>query len=275
MAKAIRVQQGVFGRLAILDLDHSLITHAHAQPHILIKLGGADASFTVGCSNVPLRQGQLVLVNASVPHAFHHPPGATYTLLLAIYLEPLWLDLVRLGHTERRSFGTPAMEWTLEIERIVRELAAGLIFEGPKQLLCERLLADLVRQIERSLRAPATQEQPRQRRAPALLDRRVAQCVDYMRAHLDARTPIGELAQHCGLSRPHMFELFQRSFDMAPGVYWNTLRMQYAIDRLHGKRATPVGDIASELGFASQGNFTRFFRSIQGVAPRQYLDAVA
>lgn len=275
MAKAIRIQQGVFGRLAVLDLDHSLITHAHAQPHILIKLGGADASFTVGSDNVPLRHGQLVLVNASVPHAFHHRPGASYTLLLAIYLEPLWLDLVRLGQTEHRSFGAPAMACTPDIERIVREMAAGLIFEGLEPMLCERLLADLVRHIERSLRAPAVRAVPRLGATMAPLDRRVARCVDYMQAHLDARTPIGELAQHCGLSRPHMFELFQRSFDMAPGIYWNTLRMQYAIDRLHGERATPVGEIASDLGFASQGNFTRFFRSIQGVAPRQYQDAVA
>ncbi len=38
-----RIYHGLFGRVVLLDMCHPLVTHAHPQPHIIVKIGGATA----------------------------------------------------------------------------------------------------------------------------------------------------------------------------------------------------------------------------------------
>jgi transcriptional regulator GlxA family with amidase domain len=47
MSTAIRTFQGKFGRVALLDMDAPLVTHAHSQCHVLLTAGGADTFFAV------------------------------------------------------------------------------------------------------------------------------------------------------------------------------------------------------------------------------------
>jgi AraC-like DNA-binding protein len=114
-------------------------------------------------------------------------------------------------------------------------------------------------------------EAPAQAAAPGAprLDRRVARCMEYMRAHLDAREDLREVGARFGLSRPHLFHLFRQSTRLTPAMYWNTLRMEFAVNRL-ARRDASVGRLAQDLGFSDPGNFTRFFQAIQGVAPSDY-----
>lgn len=93
--------------------------------------------------------------------------------------------------------------------------------------------------------------------------------MEYMRAHLDAREDLRELGARFGLSRPHLFHLFRQSTQVTPAMYWNTLRMEFAVTHL-ARRDASVGRLAQDLGFSDQSNFTRFFHAIQGVAPRDY-----
>ncbi|MGH9992996.1 MAG: AraC family transcriptional regulator, partial [Nitrososphaera sp.] len=90
MSTAIKIFQGRFGRVALLDMNASLVAHAHHHCHILIKAGGADSAFLVRGERQPLTDETAVLVNAWEPHAYTHaaPPGEQ-TLILALYIEPL------------------------------------------------------------------------------------------------------------------------------------------------------------------------------------------
>ena len=81
------------------------------------------------------------------------------------------------------------------------------------------------------------------------------------------------LARSVGLSRQHFFDLFRRSTALTPSVFWNMLRMEQAVGEL-GSGLRPIHDIAADLGFSAQSNFTRFFRDHQGVSPRAYRNAV-
>jgi AraC family transcriptional regulator len=53
MSTALRIAHGAFGRVALLDMDRSLVRHAHPHCHVLIKGDGADTQFSVGDSMVP------------------------------------------------------------------------------------------------------------------------------------------------------------------------------------------------------------------------------
>jgi AraC family transcriptional regulator len=49
-----RIYHGLFGRVVLLDMCHPLVTHAHPQPHIIAKIGGADGAMEVYGRNLPL-----------------------------------------------------------------------------------------------------------------------------------------------------------------------------------------------------------------------------
>ena len=275
MSKALRVQHGSFGRVALLDLDDSLIVHAHPQSHMVIKVGGADAAFVVGDQPVQLTRRSLALINDWEPHSYQHRAPGANTLVLALYLERQWLDLQRLAVTSTRSFPVPQLEASDELLNAIDALSSQLLLQADGVAQCELALSAVLRLVDRGcainpglrmlMAPPQTQDE---------VDRRLARCVEYMRQNLSCRLQIEEVVAQFGLSRPHAFYLFQRQFGMGPAAYWNVLRMEHAIAQLQTRGGTPISHIAADLGFESQGNFTRFFRGVQGVAPRDYQSAV-
>ena len=280
MSRAIRVKHGVFGRIAVLDMDQSLVVHAHSQAHVLVKIGGADAHFKLGSQSLALTQRQLVVIDAWQPHAYVQPSGRERTLLLAFYLEQAWLNLQRLGTAPRRAIRNASVAIDERARPLLRDLASNLILGSDESLDVDFAIIGLIRFVDAALagmplqdaNAMASRASPESRES---LDRRLEKCVTFMKENLDARVPLKDVGSRFGISRPHLFHLFQETFNMAPGVYWNALRMQYAIGQLQTTRSISIGSIAADLGFVSQANFTRFFRGIQGVCPRDYQAAAS
>src|ERR1700759_848384 len=97
MSKALRIAHGAFGRVALLDMDYSLVRHAHPHCHVLLKVEGADTQFQVDDTMHPLTDISAVLVNGWQPHSYVHVPDAPRTLILALYIEPEWLQVFRPG----------------------------------------------------------------------------------------------------------------------------------------------------------------------------------
>ena len=132
MSKALRVLQGDFGRIALLDMDRPLVTHAHHHCHILLKSSGADASFNVGGKLSPLTNESAVLINAWEPHNYNHDPVTPPTEILALYLEPSWLastDRIFAASNHRNFFPRPCVHLDIELQnkvaQIRQEMAGG------------------------------------------------------------------------------------------------------------------------------------------------------
>ena len=83
MSTALRIMHGLFGRVALLDMDRRLVRHAHPHCHVLLKVDGDDTQFLVGDRLVPLTDVTAVLVNAWQTHAYVHDPARRDALLLA------------------------------------------------------------------------------------------------------------------------------------------------------------------------------------------------
>src|SRR6267154_3422889 len=97
MSTALRIVHGNFGRVALLDMDCSLVRHAHPHCHVLLKVEGADTQFVVGNRIHPLTDSVAVLVDGWQPHSYVHDPARPRTLILALYVEPEWLKAFRPG----------------------------------------------------------------------------------------------------------------------------------------------------------------------------------
>jgi len=98
---------------------------------------------------------------------------------------------------------------------------------------------------------------------------RVAASLAWMKQHLAEPLRLAELASYAGLSVPHYAVLFRRQTGFSPMDWFNRQRVQQAGVLLDTTRQT-VAEIGRQVGFADPYYFTRSFRRIVGLPPRQY-----
>ena len=147
MSEALEIAHGPFGRVALLDMDRSLVRHAHPHCHVLFKAEGDDTQFLVGDRLVALTDDQAVLVNAWEPHAYVHDPNRERALILALYIEPSWLRLFRPAWAASAApgfFAEPACAITPAIRRCARDLAAEMVYDPGSPLIQNELLSGLM-----------------------------------------------------------------------------------------------------------------------------------
>lgn len=274
MSTAIRVLQGQFGRVALLNMDHPLVNHAHSQCHVLIKVGGSDTFFRVKGKYYPLNDNTAVLVNAWESHAYtHHNTGAPRTVILAFYIEPTWLceiDKSFIFSNSSNFFPQPCVELPSRIRALSGELAAQMLYG--EQLSGDELQAQLSNLMVLIIDAFSQW----QRRSlfgsydlPHIQDFRIRRAISFMRSHAGSEVDMKELAAEACLSRTHFFKLFRQQTNLTPNLYNNILRVEAAI---HGLTEThqSMNMLSLGLGFNAQSHFTRFFQQHTGVAPSQY-----
>jgi AraC family transcriptional regulator len=278
MSTAIRVFLGKFGRVALLDMDRPLVTHAHSQCHVLIKVSGADTFFSVRDKLYPLTDQTAVLVNSWEPHAYaHHDPDAPRSILLALYIEPLWLGeienkLISSGHPG--FFPNTCVEISKPIRNLSNSLAMQMLYG--EQLSEENLQSQLSKLMIAVIDAFSEWRNfnPwQQAYLPQVNDFRIRRAISYMRANIGAELDIDKLAAEACLSRAHFFKLFQQYTSLTPNLYINVLRIEAAIHGLTQTQQSLVS-LSNSLGFSAQSHFTRFFQQHMGVVPSQYRKVV-
>src|SRR3954451_10655688 len=147
MSNALRVAHGVFGRVALLDMDRQLVRHAHPHCHVLLKVEGADTQFAVRDAIAPLTDENAVLINAWEPHAYAHDRRRPRTIILALYIEPAWLKTFRPNWAASGApnfFEKPAGEVSARLRRLAMDLAAVMMAEPAANSTQEELLSDLM-----------------------------------------------------------------------------------------------------------------------------------
>ena len=136
MTTALRIAQGEFGRLALLDMDTPLVSHAHSQCHVIFKASGADSAFYVSEERLPVTDRTAILVNAWEPHYFYSEPDFPRTVYLALYIEPRWLatlyDPLRVA-AHPRFFPRPCVQITPRIRKLADDLIGELMSPIPMQ----------------------------------------------------------------------------------------------------------------------------------------------
>ena len=274
MSRAIRIFQGRFGRVALLDMAKPLVAHAHHHCHVLIKISGPDTFFVIRGESQPLMRDTAVLVNAWEPHSYaYHAPNMGDTILLALYIEPTWLAQIQNALTvsgHPNFFPHPCVPLASAARRLADDLAAQMLVSNrlePERL--ENLLFELMmvvidrnsewRNFGELLRASRSQ----------LLDQRIRKAMSLMRKNIGDDQDYATIAAQCGLSRAHFFALFRQCTNLTPSVYTNVLRMEAAIREMTEGNSTLAG-ISLDLGFSAQSHFTRFFREHLGIPPSEY-----
>lgn len=274
MPRALKLYQGIFGRVCLVDSNRNLVTHAHPQYHVLIKAGGADPLYRVGDDVHVLDDRSMILINPWQPHSKTHRAGDASSTVLALHIEPTWLADIGLDLPEGAAecFSSSCVAIPASIRVLVDRLLAGVADpDGSSRAHArwESALSELMRAIIHAFVAkPATAGIARFR-ARRISDPRIARAISFMENHLGESYSSEELARmHC-LSRPHFFQLFKECTALSPALYMNMLRMEAALGGL-AHDAVSIGQLSDTLGFSEPHHFTRFFRHNVGIPPTEY-----
>lgn len=270
MSEAVRVILGPFGRVALVDLAHGLVRHAHPHCHMLFKVAGADTSFVVGNEPMPLTDETFLMVDAWQPHAFMHSPGQPNTQIIALYIEPEWLASYRpdwLSSGDGRFFNRSCGQVTDEMRRLLRTLAECLKSNSDSVADTEWLLGVLVVSvIARYSDWGSSTFKPS---GSHVYDWRIRKAIGHIRGSSGDGLSIETMIDDAGMSRSNFFRRFKACTGMSPGLFQNVVRLEQAV-QLTIKSQEPLSSTASRLGFIDQAHFSRFFRNHTAVSPRQY-----
>jgi AraC family transcriptional regulator len=266
---SIKLFRGAFGHVSVLNAARDLVTHAHPEAHAIVWLCGNPGKLMVGETPVEIGPGTAVCINSFQPHSHSFESGETPGSFLAFYIEPEWLRS-RLPHGER-IFASSAVVLDQRLRNMIDSLLERFISFNDPCLLdayeAERRIGELINAFEAAPAATAPSALP-----PVRIDYRIRKAIQLMNGNVAGRIGLDEVARSAGLSRPHFFALFKTQMQVTPNVFWNALRMKEALRQIEDSDES-LTEVACNLGFTTQGNFTRFFRDHAGVPPALYREA--
>ncbi|WEX11140.1 AraC family transcriptional regulator [Chelativorans sp. AA-79] len=269
MREFIRLFRGPFGHVTLLNVGGNLVTHAHPEIHIVIWLAGCAGTMTVDGRTITPQPGVAIGINSFEPHSHSFAKSEIPGQFLAFYIDREWLNS-RLGLAPASlAFEEPVISlppWLADLASLLPDRLAS----GEDDLVSY----EVVRFIDHIIAAGGAMRPKKTvaRTGQRGRDFRIRKAVALMEANIGERICFDEVARSVGLSRPHFFALFREQMGVTPNVYWNTLRLAEATRSLQSSDE-PVISLACNLGFSSQGNFSRFFREHTGVAPTVYRSA--
>lgn len=114
-------------------------------------------------------------------------------------------------------------------------------------------------------RAPITEDQDMQSV--------VAAAEAFMRSHLDGSIHLDDICKNIGVSRTTLKRLFRQCLSTSVMEHYQSLRLQEACRHLRTGRVN-VSQIAYELGYSSLPAFSRQFKQLLGITPREYMLSV-
>lgn len=97
--------------------------------------------------------------------------------------------------------------------------------------------------------------------------------IKYINDNLSDDLSIKDITAQTYTSKSSLYLLFKKNFNMTIGEYINNQRVKKAIELLTTTDLS-VENIAMEVGYSSQSYFSKIFKSIKGVSPKQYKNSL-
>jgi AraC-like DNA-binding protein len=276
MARTIRVFDGRFGRLQLLDTGADESLPAAAEPQIVVRHNAGESAFVVEGVRMLLSRDKIMFLNPGVGGNGSPEAGAVRSQMLVLQLAGAWLH-ARFPAVFDGSTHPFASAEELITSRI-RQLADTLAIEvvNDQFLSTERLefmLEELLLSIAEAYLSKR-QASARVWRGSPLADSRIRRALALLRAKPNKETNMDELASQVGLSRSRFYDLFHLCTGRSPRAYLDLLCVESAIAKLSAGEGK-IADVSAELGFSAQSNFTRFFQHQVGIPPSLYRRAAA
>jgi len=270
MARPIRVFDGSFGRLQLVEAATGDAPGISAAPQVVIMQEGADLDVLVDGAVLRLTRGNLLFLNPGVASQTMLAAGG-HAQLFVFEASAHWLcrSFPAVFEASDRPFASGSEAITQRIRLLADTLAIEALndqFQSHERL--EFMLQELMLSIVENYLA-RRQSGARSWRGSPFADNRIRKALALLRAHPNKEVNINALASRVGLSRSRFYDLFQLSTGRSPRAYLDMLCIASAISKLCSGSGR-IADVSAELGFSAQSNFTRFFQQQVGIPPSKY-----
>ena len=256
MGRTARLFEGRFGRLVLMELGAREQVAAQGDPAVVLQQGGTDVVFlNPGEIHIALDASRVLVLHAAGPWLRESFPAV-------------------FAAEDAKPFPQPREPITPRIQQLAETLAVEVLndrFLSPERL--EFMLQELLLSIVDTYLARRRVSSPLWR-GSRFEDTRIRRAIALLLARPNKELNMDELASQVGLSRSRFYDLFQMCTGFSPRAYLDMLCVEAAISRLSSGRGK-IGELAAELGFSAQSNFTRFFLNQVGVPPSEYRRATS
>jgi AraC-like DNA-binding protein len=99
---------------------------------------------------------------------------------------------------------------------------------------------------------------------------RIAETITHLETHLDEERTLDDLAKMASMSKRSFVRAFKEATGSSPIAYLLQLRVSRAAALLRRDDSASITEIAFQSGFTDSNYFTRQFRKIMGLSPRDY-----
>lgn len=209
--------------------------------------------------------GKIFIAPAQILHKACWKGESTFTLLL---LEPDFL--AQIAHESVNADRVELLPTFAKPDPILHYIGSLLEIELDSDGANSRLYVDgLTTALSAHLlRQYCTVRQPIRDYKNGLPKYNLKQAINYIQAHLAEDISLEMIATELGMSRYYFCRLFKQSTGISPHQYVIKCRIEQAKELLlQGQKS--IAEVAFQVGFTSQSHFTKHFKRLVGVTPKQ------
>lgn len=211
--------------------------------------------------DLPVHQGDFILLFPDVGHRYGPAEGERWSEFYIVFEGPvfdLWRQSNLLNPSEPVHHLEPIGYWLKRLQSAV-ELTSNIAEVHPVSAVCrvQQVLADVLAHLAHG-RIDAEDREWLERACDLLDEPRAADQIDWE-----------EIASQLTMSYENFRKKFARLSGIPPAKYRTRKVMEMAIEMMTSGRAS-VKEIAEQCGFCNEFHFSRRFKQIVGLSPREF-----
>ncbi len=260
-----------------MDRQDTIELHEHDFNELVIVFEGDGTHYTIK-EKYHIRQGDIFLIRPGTRHAYDNTKNLKIINLL--YLpEKLDLALYDLSNS-------PGYHAFFEVEPAMRQqhgFKSRLHLSGGKLEYIKKLTNSIDKELNSDkpdalfmavsyfmqligflARSYTETEIPEQMDILCL-----SKVITYIESNYRHKITIADLTKKASMSEITLYRMFKKAFNMSPLNYIISLRVAFAREMLNNSRLS-IAEIAWKTGFSDSNYFSRAFKKLTGLSPRQY-----
>ncbi len=192
--------------------------------------------------------------------------GEGTSQLVSIYLQPDYLQ-AEFGASQQVHFDRPVV-FDRSLLKAMQGLISPILNNDDCAVLEELVIETVLPPYERLSSRAKTRDIAGLATIPTCSDWRVGKLMDFLLCDLSKTPSLDQLAGEVGMRKPQMLRMFSNATGLPPARWQRQVRLRKGRSLL--KAGVPVAQAATELGFADQAHFTRFFCRAYGIPPGKF-----
>jgi AraC family transcriptional regulator len=240
---------------------HIIAIHHHQNPILCEQC--LDGHRQV--AKVENEQITMVPANLVYQTTWHHKVAATVLVLDPQHLSQIASESVNADRVELLPIFAQDDPIIYQISALLQAEVASA--EGSSRIYADGLTTALSAHL---LRRYCTVKPVLKNYENGLSQRNLQLSIDYIKAHLAEDLSLDDIAAQVGISRYYFCQLFKRSTGMSPYQYVIKCRIDRAKELLLFRQDCSIADVAFQVGFSSQSQFTKHFKRLVGTTPKKF-----